>query len=574
MVDPLTGLVLAGLLAGGLLFCAAAAITRRGRSGPAASSFLATTAVAGLGTLLLWATVALGLPDPATNATAVVFALLLPVPWLLFSLQYTGRDDLVTTEGLGLVVTPVVLGVLASALVFGPQALPGVSLPSPGSARGVLGAFVFVVTVTQTLTLLYVGGLQSVATGLLLLTFRDYEHLDPSTGALLGVLGTVPWLSLLFGLLLDGTAPLALPVMAAAGSLVGGGAATFTLARGVLFGTVAAAGNVGPETVVADLGAPVVVTNAAGTVVQRNGAATTLVANDPVGEPVDALLGADIETIRGSETVKLLTDDGLRLFEPSVSELSDQRGRGLGYAVVLRDVTEQTVREQRLEVFNRVLRHNLRNETMVLLGNAQRLRTAVDAPEMVETADTLMETTQDLSALAENVRELEGLLADDAQAQWLRPADICRTVIEAYDDDERVRTTCDIGRDIEVEAPRKLLRAVFENLVENAVEHSEEPVEVVIEADFDAESRLPLSLTVTDNGPGIPDLDRTAVMSGTEDPLQHSRGLGLWLVRWTVTRLGGELDIGTSESGDTAVSFTLPNARRRTAVGTAESALD
>ncbi|PYZ02688.1 hypothetical protein C8039_03810 [Halogeometricum sp. wsp3] len=35
-----------------------------------------------------------------------------------------------------------------------------------------------------------------------------------------------------------------------------------------------------------------------------------------------------------------------------------------------------------------------------------------------------------------------------------------------------------------------------------------------------------------------------------ETPLQHSSGLGLWLVNWAVTRYGGSFRISATEQGD------------------------
>jgi sensor histidine kinase regulating citrate/malate metabolism len=43
-----------------------------------------------------------------------------------------------------------------------------------------------------------------------------------------------------------------------------------------------------------------------------------------------------------------------------------------------------------------------------------------------------------------------------------------------------------------------------------------------------------------------------------EEPLQHSAGLGLWLVWWGVDRLGGEVSFNTDSA--TTVTVELPGS--------------
>jgi signal transduction histidine kinase len=85
----------------------------------------------------------------------------------------------------------------------------------------------------------------------------------------------------------------------------------------------------------------------------------------------------------------------------------------VGYAIVFRDGTVRTSRRQRLEVFNRVLRHNPRNETTVILGHAETLRTVLDDPEHVDSIETFIESTTDLTNLSKAVREIDQVVGDN-----------------------------------------------------------------------------------------------------------------------------------------------------------------
>jgi signal transduction histidine kinase len=67
-----------------------------------------------------------------------------------------------------------------------------------------------------------------------------------------------------------------------------------------------------------------------------------------------------------------------------------------------------------------------------------------------------------------------------------------------------------------------------------------------------------VTVTVRDRGPGVPEHELAVIREGDESALEHGSGLGLWLVQWGVTALGGDLDFETSDG--TTASVTLPRA--------------
>jgi len=560
-----------GLLAlAGLVACTASAWATRRRGAPAASSFAASAAIAGVGALLVGTAVAWNLPESVVFGVAMAIGLSLPVPWLLFSFDYTGRGEVLSFSVATAASVPPAIGLAASATILGAQVVPGVGIPTQAAASGLAAVGVALLQTVRWLTFLYAGGLMLVGSAVLLWTFQRYDHLDATTGTLLGTFGTVPWLSLVFGFQVDSLSPLALPGSLGIGFLVGGVAAAGAVGPYRLFAAVPAAGNVGPATVVEELEDLVVVTDDDGTVVELNRAAQRDLgaARGLVGADVESLLEASIEELRGTDTVGLQTDAGRAIFEPTVSALTDQHGRPLGYAVVLRDVTARTTRRQRLEVFNRVLRHNLRNDMTVILGHAELLERRLDG-DLADSARTIAETGESLSDLAATAREADRVMdetAEDGQDVHLRPL-VDRVVGEAAEG----RATCevDVPSGLVAVGAADLLGLALVNLVENAVVHSDRDRPwVAVRAEFDPDATAyPLTLTVADDGPGIPEGERSVVAAGTETPLEHGTGLGLWIVRWSVTRLGGAVDFGERDPRGSVVTLRLPNARLAPADG-------
>jgi two-component system OmpR family sensor kinase len=69
-------------------------------------------------------------------------------------------------------------------------------------------------------------------------------------------------------------------------------------------------------------------------------------------------------------------------------------------------------------------------------------------------------------------------------------------------------------------------------------------------------------LRVADDGPGFTDAELAvhADDAVTETALQHSDGVGLWLVRWIVDAYGGEFAVRNADDGGAVVTVTLPAA--------------
>jgi len=544
-------------------FGVATVLAWRRRAVPAADVFAAVAGLTGLGALAIAAVIPFGGTGYLPFAVTTAVGLLVPVPWILFAFEYTGRTELVSPGSAAAIGALPATGVLMIAVVI------GVELPADGNVSREMAVVVTVVGTIQSLALLYSGALVLLGAGLLLWAFYRYEHLDPIYGTVLGIVGLVPWLSAIVGAQAGRIDARALDVCVTVGMAVGATAALLAVTRLRLFATTPAAGNVGPSTVIEELDDAVVVTDTDGVVVEVNGAGRTAMgaaSTSTVGADVATLLDVTLADLRETDTdpVELHSENGRRLFEPTVSELTDQHSHCLGYAVVLRDVTERTTRQQRLEVLNRVLRHNLRNDVNAIVGYSDLLADDPDEPEPL--ADAISEVAVELAGIGEKARRIERLMASaETGARSVPLAPLAENVIvdaaAEYPDADYERSVPD---DVVVRGSGYLLEHALRNLVENAIEHNDEDIPwVEVRATFDANGTYPLEVSVVDNGPGIPNQERAAVIDGDETPLEHGSGLGLWVVRWAITHLGGRIDIEDRASGGTCVCLQLPQANRR-----------
>ena len=232
----------------------------------------------------------------------------------------------------------------------------------------------------------------------------------------------------------------------------------------------------------------------------------------------------------------------------------------VGAVGVGEDLTASSIREERLAVLTRVLRHNFRNDLNVVTGFARRAAAATDDPTVREELGRVVDTAERLLRLGETSRKVERLLSDRPSP---RPVDLSLTVADAVESlPPSIRDAADLDVDVPegttVSAVAALPEAIAE-LVDNAVRHNEatRPGVRVSAAELPSDSWV--ELVVADDGPGIPPAER-AVLTGAETPLEHASGLGLWYVNWIVTAGGGDLDIAESKTGGTRVEVTLRSA--------------
>ena len=113
---------------------------------------------------------------------------------------------------------------------------------------------------------------------------------------------------------------------------------------------------------------------------------------------------------------------------------------------------------------------------------------------------------------------------------------------------------------VEAVADPDQLRQVLINLVKNAIEahdgHEGAAPWVEVEVGVDSEHRLHLS--VSDNGPGLPESTRERLFTPYFTTKREGTGLGLAIVHRIVSEHGGEVQVDETPGGGTRLSLSLP----------------
>lgn len=216
---------------------------------------------------------------------------------------------------------------------------------------------------------------------------------------------------------------------------------------------------------------------------------------------------------------------------------------------------EAQLRQQtrELSIFHRIVRHNLRNIATVILGRAETARANGQMDPHLGVIERKAERLQTLTEKASLIRGI----SDQEATPWVRQdiAKAATEICEQYRESHPEATvTVECSGETEVLSPSRLGFAVSE-LIENAIVHAETDPEVHVAVRSDGQT---VTITVSDNGPGIPEVERTAIDGDIERVLDHSRGVGLWLARLIVENAGGSITVTEGHLSGAAVTISIP----------------
>jgi len=234
----------------------------------------------------------------------------------------------------------------------------------------------------------------------------------------------------------------------------------------------------------------------------------------------------------------------------TISPIRDADGNVTHYVGFQTDITDRKIRERRLEVMTRVLKHNLRNKMNLIEGYADLLYGEIDDESQRESLGVISETAQDLMGIAAAVRKVnETLDGTDSNA----PVDFAERLVELRDrtrhryPDATVTLSLPDGDPIPVTVVG--LTVAVEEAVENAVKHND-ATKPTVHVRVERRSDGWIAVEITDDGPGIPDHEMQVLEVG-ETSLTHADRLGIWLMYWVVAKAGGEFDVETDADGTT-----------------------
>ena len=511
-----------------------------------------------------------------------------PVAWLAFAVQYTGRQKWLTYRRLILLaVIPVVTLLLTWTNEFHGLVWAQYNLRPEGSMmlwERTYGAW-FWVHAAYSYTLLLAG-----ASLLIRAAFSSYhlyrrQAIVILIAVLVPTVGNAVYVFQVGSVTLIDFTPLAFAVSG------------FVIALGILRYKLMDIVPVARDVVIEGMNDGLMVLDAYGRVVDMNPAAQLIIGQVPsevMGRPLAELLPnwPELAELRQTKDVVrleiVLSRDGRDLHcDVRISPLYDRRGSVTGETVVLRDITDRKDMERQLEkVYQRErdLRQDLETEiknrlefTRALVHELRTPITPIMVCSEVLTTELREEPGLSLSKsihrgvihLDERIGELLDVARGEVGMLQLVPeqGDISKLLSEIVEDMETMASSQEktLVSDLQSSLPpvwfdSARVRQVVMNLLDNAFKFTPEGGKITLSAN---EEPAALLVEVRDTGRGLSDEDKQKLFK----PYQrlggfrtHASGLGLGLAlsKMLVELHGGEMRVESQEGKGSTFGFTLP----------------
>lgn len=291
----------------------------------------------------------------------------------------------------------------------------------------------------------------------------------------------------------------------------------------------------------------------------------------------DGGLDQDVERVlegrlpRMVRDVRMVSRAGRTLHvQSSTSRMRDIDGRILGAVVTLEDVsevkalTDQLIRADRLAAMGELtagVAHEVRNPLGIIRASVQLLEDPDSGPVRAREAAAVIKQEIDrldrvIKALLDFGRPSKPTLVPTSLADVL--ADVV-LFTRRFAGQSEVRIEERYGDDVPtVMADPDQMKQVFVNLISNAVQAMEETGGTII-VDVDGDEGF-VSVSVTDDGPGIPAEDLSKVFDPFYSTRDEGTGLGLTMVHRIVDEHGGHIEVASKPGEGTRFTVSLPLA--------------
>lgn len=265
-------------------------------------------------------------------------------------------------------------------------------------------------------------------------------------------------------------------------------------------------------------------------------------------------------------TLPVVTQDGQVWIAISGVRIED----GIAYA--FRDVTSEHELERMKTDFVATVSHELRTPLASVYGSAitlQRSDLPLDDEVRAQLLAIIANEAYRLGSIVNDILAASHIDSGQVQiaARAFDPVRIAKAVVESARarsaDNERVRGDLPEAGEIELIGDHDRLHQVLVNLVENAIKYSPDGGDVVVSLRADRVRRI-ARFDVRDSGLGIPERDQQHIFDKFYrlDPHQTrgvgGTGLGLYICRELVVRMGGELSVESAQGVGSTFTVELP----------------
>ncbi|NMC58594.1 MAG: PAS domain S-box protein [Candidatus Methanofastidiosa archaeon] len=244
-------------------------------------------------------------------------------------------------------------------------------------------------------------------------------------------------------------------------------------------------------------------------------------------------------------------------YDIAIKIIYDKKNQSLGKLIVLHDITKRRKMEKKLkesnkqiedlndtlQIINKILRHDLLNKLTVMKSALSLYEENKDSAFL----NSLDHSIDNSVHLIERIRDLESFVLNKEE---LKPIRVRKTLEEVS---KAINFPITIDGDATVLADEALF-SVFENILRNAIIHGKtDKIDIEIKSK-DNNSNI----RIIDYGKGVPDTIKGKIFEeGISYGKEKGSGLGLFIVRRTIDRYGGNIKVEDNKPNGTIFTIKL-----------------
>jgi len=226
----------------------------------------------------------------------------------------------------------------------------------------------------------------------------------------------------------------------------------------------------------------------------------------------------------------------------------------------VRDITEQHDNHRQVSLLSRIIRHNLRNDVNVITGYAEKIEAESVSDRLSQYARKIQNQAADIASIPESVKQIERAIdTSDTDRSLRNVRTVVAAVVEKYRTaypDADITITERTGMWVHVD---DALAHALEHAIENAIVHNDRPNPTVGVIVGESPNTGRVEIRIVDDGPTIPPVEVEALDGRAQTTsTSHGSGVGLFVMKWCIESLGGELKIESREDRGNVVHFYLP----------------
>lgn len=268
-------------------------------------------------------------------------------------------------------------------------------------------------------------------------------------------------------------------------------------------------------------------------------------------------------TVRQQMTIPIGNDKYTLMV--NLTTLRDNNNNFMGTVVVFDDLT-QLYKAQRMAAWREVARriaHEIKNPLTPIQLSAQRLRRRY-LDRFTDDDHVFDDCTKMISNQVDELKNLVNEFSNFARMPATKPSiNNLNTVIEEsltlYQQAHKgIRFEKKLDQQLpDTKFDREQIKRVLINLIENAIAAVDEQGEITIQSVYNDELKI-ITLTVKDNGCGIPTEDKTRLFEPYFSTKKTGTGLGLAIVSTIITDHNGYIRVRDNEPAGTLFIVELP----------------